>query len=203
MTSSSKAIQQVMNGSYYDKIVGYLRYGIEKCPLDAEHKEIFDRIEYAKDLWLNHNDDTYVVKQLIGRYQVSRAQAYNYLADAKRLHSLFANFNTMAELLLLKQRIDEAYALAQANPKEFGKLFPQALSEHRKWIEAMRDEQERQKPEANTEYHFHYHFDITKLPGVTPELNAEWETEFDELASKARKRFNATDVTDAEYTVEQ
>lgn len=200
MARSSKAVQQVMDGSYYDKIVAFMRYGHERAPLNEEHHEIFQRIEWVKEQWLFHRSDRLVVKNTMQRYKCSQAQAYNYLSDAKAIFTLFTSTNIMAEMLLLKERIEKAFKLAEEQPKEYGKLYPWALAENRKWIEMMRSELERQRPDEPKKFVFHFHNDWSKIPGLTAEVLAGWEKEFDVLEQKARKRFNdAEDVEFAEF----
>ena len=202
---TSKAVAKLATGTYYDgsaydRIAIYMRYP-EKHKLDAEDQVIFQRVERAKDLWLQHKEDRLVVNMIIQEFCVSQASAYNYLSDAKNIFALFTSFNPMAELMLLKERIEKAFSLAEKNPKEYGKLYQAAMLAYSEWIKDMRYELERQKPEQDKEIHYHFHTDWSKLPGVTPELMADWNKEFDIMEAKARKKFKLTEEpTDVEYS---
>jgi hypothetical protein len=201
-----KVIQDILNGSYYDNIVAFLRYGIEKAPLSPEDKIIFDRIEWVKEQWQTHRDDALVVKNIMTEFKVSNVQAYVYLANAKRIWSLFISYDPMVELMLWKERIDKAFELAEENPKAFAKLYASALEQNGKWIEKMNEEIARTKPENTKTIEFIYTTDVTKLPGMTLELEAEWNKEFDGLEQKSRSKFKhlnfdkAETVTDVSYS---
>jgi len=150
---SSKIIAQLADGTYYDRIVGHLRHG-DKLPLSEDDKEIFARIERTKDLWLDKKDDRLVVNLIKDEFNLSQTQAYNYLNDAKSIYTLFISFNPMTELMLLKERIDKAFELAETNPKAYGKLYGQALISQSQWIKDMAEEIQRNKPEERKQFVF-------------------------------------------------
>lgn len=201
---SSQLLTNVATGEYYagkhhDLFVNHLKYP-EKVRLSAEEKIIFDRIERTKELWLHHKTDSLVIEEIKKEFNLGVAQAYNYLSDAKAMFALFTAFNPMAELMVLKERIDRAFALAEENPKAYGKLYPAAMLAHKEWIQDMRFEMERQKPSERKQFVFIYHNDWTKIEGITPEIMQTWDEEFDDIEIKARKRYQNLIVEDVSYT---
>lgn len=201
MAHSSKAIEEYKNGSYYDNIVGYYRYGEQRCPIKPEHIAIFERIEKAKSLWLFHKDDTLTVNLLIVEYNISRAQAYNYLNDAKAIFQIEASFNYFSELMLEKQRIETLLRKAEADPEgAFARRIDKLVERKLDILQLMRDEQERNKPDEQKQFTFIYHMDWTKIPGLDKETYEAWQADFDILEKKARKRFGDLKIEDAEFT---
>ena len=197
MKLSSTAVAQMLEGSYYDRIVAHMRLGEEKAPLKDEDRVLFERLQWVTEQWQECKDDRQTVQRTMQHWKISQAQAYNYLADAKRLYGLFITYDTMAEMMVLKERIDTAFKLAEEHPKEYGKLYAAAMERYEKWILMMDDFKARMKPEERKQFHFLFHTDITKLPGMTEELMNEWNARFDQLEVKAKSKFKK--VIDVEY----
>lgn len=209
MGHSSKEIAKILEGSYYDNIVAYIRFG-DKVTLCDEHKEIFRRIERAEALWLHHKDDRMVVKLLMremkdenGR-ELSQRQAYNYLNDAKSLFVLMDSFDEVAELLILKQRINKAFDLAESDGKAYGKLYGSALMSYQEWIERMRLAKERLKPDEPKVITHIYHTDWREL--VDEPTMQTWKEEMKVIKQQARSKYKsevkAEEIKDVEYTGE-
>lgn len=194
---SSKAIKALMDGGYYGRVEAYLRYD-KKAPLNDDDKIIFDRIERTKELWLQHKEDRMVINLIRDEFELSQAQAYNYLNDAKSIYALFISYNEMTELILLKERIDKGYKLAEEDPKAFGRLYGVCLEMELKWNEAMNEAMERNKPKEEKSLIIIYHSEWKKLPGLTEEHLQEWDKEFDQLELKSRSKFKF--VEDVEFT---
>lgn len=207
IAKSSKAVGQLIEGSYYDNIVAFLRYG-SKVELCAAHKEIFRRIERAEKLWLHHKDDRMVVKLLMRELKdennkpVSQAQAYNYLNDAKSLFVLMDSFDEVAELLILKQRINKAFELAMNDGKNYNKLYSAAMMAQSEWIRDMRLAKERIKPESQKTITNIYHNDWREL--VDEPTMLSWRLEIDVIKKQAKSKYRnevkAEEVTHVEYT---
>jgi hypothetical protein len=202
MAHSAVAVQKLLDGSYYDRIVAFVRYGSERAPLNPDDKVIFDRIERAKDLWVHHQDDRMVINMLMTEFGVRQAQAYNYLADSKAIHALFIKFDYMAEMLLELERINRFLASAEQKDSPHAKRADALFEQKRRLMQDIRDEQLRMKPDEPKQIHFHYHLDWTKLPGVNNELLDEWNKEFDEMEKRSRNR-SGIEATDVEYTEER
>ena len=196
----SRALSKLEDGSYFDRITEFIRYG-ETKPLNEDDKLIFERIEYTKNLLLQHKDQALVI-QILRREDMFKglklAQLYNYVADAKALYALFELFNTSYELLIQKERIDRAFKLAEE--WQDSKLYASAMDENRKWIEEMRKEQLRTVTDEDKPYTFVFHMDFTQI-GVTHQEMDEWTAEVQEIKRKARLKFpNAQEITDVKYT---
>lgn len=195
---SSKLTERIIKGSYWDNIRGYLRYG-DKAPLSEADREILDRIEYAKDLWQQHKEDQLVIRQLKEEYQVSTQHAYRILNDAKALFALFLSFNPLAELMIVKQRIDKGFILAEEHPEEYGKMYPKLIEQHMAWIEAVQLEQARQAPEEEKQITFIYHADWHEL-GVSDELMEDWKRRVEAVKQKVKRSNKPETLTDVEFT---
>jgi len=193
---SSVAVKKLLEGSYFDRIVAFLRHGHKKAPLSKEDERIFSRIEWVKDQWEFYKSDRMAVKQAVNKFKCSQAQAYNYLADAKAIYTLFQSINIQAEVLLLKEWIDKGLKLAVDDPKNFSKQFSGLIKENREWILMVQEMQERQRPDEPKKYVIVIHNDWSKIPGYTPELREEWNKAFDLLEQKAKNKtpYEAEDI---------
>lgn len=198
MSHSSIQVGRVLEGQYWDRIKGFLRYG-DKAPLSDADREIFERIEYTKDLWLTHKEDALVCKMIMKEYEISKVHAYRILNDAKSLFALFNSFNPMAELMIVRQKIDRGLELCESDPDNYAKIYPKMLELHLQWIKDMREEQLRQLPEEEKSIAFTYSMDYSLL-GITEQDIALWQARVDLVKKKVKRSAQSTEVTDAEFS---
>lgn len=186
---SSVAITKVLEGNYYDRILSHIRFA-EKNPLAPEDEEIFKRIERAKEIWLDKKDDRFVVSLLKQEFGVKDSQAYNYLADAKAIYSLFISFNYMAELLIEKERLEKLIRKAEEETKSpFAPIIAKLIEQKIEVLQRISEEQTRMKSDDRKTFVFIYNSDPLTLPGMTQELLDEMNREFDQMELRARSKF--------------
>lgn len=198
MQHSSVQVERLLEGNYWDRIKGFLRYG-DKSPLSESDQVLFDRIEYTKDLWLAHKDDTLVSKMIMQEYQISKMHAHRILNDAKSLFALFNSFNPMAELMIIRQRIDKGLELCESDPDNYAKIYPKMVELHLQWIKEMREEQLRQVPDEEKSIAFVYTMDY-ELLGITEQDLALWKARVDVVKKKVKRSPQSTEPTDVEFS---
>lgn len=184
----SKALQKLEDGSYFDRIVDFVRYG-EKKALNGDDKLIFERIERIKDILIHYKDTSYVVRIIRNEpdfKELSTAQLYNYVNDAKVLYALFEKFNLHYELMLQKSWIDKTLRIAEE--EKDARMMKAGLDENRKWILMMDEEQRRSQVKEERSYTFIFHMDFKQI-GVTDEVMAEWTGELNEIKRLARQKY--------------
>lgn len=185
---ASSGVERLLNGNYYNKLVDYVRHGVETVEVRPEDVELLERIDRTKELLLHHKNDRAVVALIKDEFNIGEAQAYRYVHDTKMLWAQFQSFNPIVELMLMKERIDWAFQKAEDHPDKFQKLIGSALQAQERWFLLMREEQERLKPDEPKKFIFNYHMDWSKIPGLDAEKFEQWNKMFDDFESSSRSR---------------
>lgn len=196
--SRSTQVNKLLDGSYFDKMVDFYRYGVRQNNVSEEDRKVFDRIDRAKQLWLEHKNDNVPVKILSVEFDVGIRQAQNYLADAKAIYALVNTFDFGTEMLIHKMYIDKGFEIATAEGNIDGKLFAEMMKSHREWAVMMREHQERMKPERELNITWLFSNDH-KLLGWTDEGFAAANAEVDKIEAKVKSgKWKNLDITEAE-----
>jgi hypothetical protein len=189
-------LDKLINGSLIENGLARMLHG-DKVVLDPEAEKQLLRVERAKDLLLTHKHNNKVVfAQLKNEYSdLSEVYVYQILNAAKHLYALYEKFDPLYELMVMKERVDHLYSLAEKN--DCAKFAKAASDLHVKWFDRYQREMERQKPTDDKHITYVFSMDV-KLLGISDEKYAEWKEQFSELEKKALSKYGH-ELEDVEY----
>jgi len=180
-------MEQLEDGSIFDRIQLYYRHGEVKVQLTDDEKEYLERIEYVKDQWLADNDEIMTRNKIMTHYDISQRHAYNLIADARKIWALTVRFDYYYELCAQKRWIDHAFKAAKEGND--GKLFKAAFDANFEWMEKMRKYQLENVADEPKTFIIINHGDYTEL-GVSHETMAEWREKIEtKVLPVAQRKF--------------
>lgn len=190
----SKLVQSIEQGTALDRIKDFYRRGEVKAPLSVEDEEYLEKIEWIRDLWLEHKAEAMVSNLVINKWpEISKRQAYNWIDDAKAIWALSQKFDYTYELAVQKMRIEKSFEMAITN--EDPKMMKAALDANAQWLELARKDAERNRPEASMSITFLFHMDFSAW--MSKEQFESDKQELEKLRELANKKYKY--VEDAEF----
>lgn len=176
---ASSQIKEILDSpDPLDRILGAMAFGEDRIELSEAELQRFRNAELALDLLEEHNGNKrLVVAALMNRpvNMLTRTASYEACTDAQHLFGYITSFDYSFELLLKKNRLEEAMSITKSN-KDF-KNHALLEKEHTAVLEFLRLENERRKPDDPKVLNWIIHNDYRKLGWD----DASWEAALNEI----------------------
>jgi hypothetical protein len=99
-------------GTTLDRIKGSMMFGNDKVPLTLKEKEILERWDAAFTLLVNYHSNEQAIPLLMSRYNISRAQAYRDIRNARDLYGDINKTSKEADRIIALEWTIKTFQLA-------------------------------------------------------------------------------------------
>ncbi len=151
----SKIAEIKKSGTSFDKIHAWYLYGSDKIILSHKDQEIRDRWEAAFSLLVNYHSTENAIPVLKTKYEISRAQAYRDIINAKRLFGDITQSSKEADRYILFELSMKTFQLAAKQSPPHIEGMNRAIANMIKLKGLDRDEPDAVRPE-DLESHNYY-----------------------------------------------